>query len=52
LGGGDGLGPTGDGVGFVVQDLPLQIAKFDDIPVDQDEFSDSGSCQRVRQVAA
>jgi len=50
--GGDRLGRAGRGIGLGEQDLPLQVAQFDDVAVDDPEVADAGARQGLRAVRA
>jgi hypothetical protein len=52
LRGRNGLGQTGDRVGFAEQDLALQIAPFHDVAVDDQQTTDTGSGERVECMRA
>ena len=44
--GGLGLGQRGQGVGFIEQDLALQVRGLDEVAVDQREMADAGARQQ------
>ena len=46
FGGGDGLGQAGRGVGLVEQRLPLEVAQFDEIAIDDPQHSHAGADQQ------
>ena len=43
VGGGDGFGEGGGDVGFVVEELPLQIVELDEVAVDDADEADAGA---------
>ena len=45
--GGFGFGERIAGVGLVKEDLPLEIAFFDEVPVDEGEGADTGACEEA-----
>jgi hypothetical protein len=45
MSGSDGFGKGGGGISFIEQRLPLEVAGFDIVAVDDAERADSGTCQ-------
>jgi len=45
--GGDGLGESIAGVGFIEEDLTLQIGRFDEVTIDDAEAADAGTNEEV-----
>ena len=44
--GGLGFGSGGSGIGLIEEHLPLQVARFDEVAVDEDEGADAGASEQ------